>query len=221
MKNRQSKILLLLLILLTAFTLTACEDADEDLMEQAFLAWLGGEIDGGKAEDIVNHVLEKVVRQTVQEVTNSEESVQLAGLDVIEQIEIADNMSERAMEDLDTARMAKAVEMRPDDWRLQEKDGAVWVANGNPAAAQFAFTKSDDLLRDSLQHGGHCPTLRIQQLQTRRQTLQQAATTCKTEFSCQSDEEFALQAEIGRVNEMLAAADSSGVPAFCEGMNWK
>lgn len=220
MKSKQTKLVLILLILLAAFSLTACEDADEELMEQAFLAWLGGEIDGGKAEDIANHVIEKVIRQTVQEVTNSEESVQLEGLDVIEQIEIADNMSQRALEDLDTARMAQAVNMRPDDWRLQEKDGAVWVANGNPTAAHTAFTKSDDLLRDSLQHGGHCPTLRIQQLQTRRQTLKQALNTCKTNYGCQSDEEFALQEVLGRVNEMLAAADSSGIPAFCEGMDW-
>jgi hypothetical protein len=220
MKNNKSKVVLILLILLAAFSMTACEDADEELMEKAFLAWLGGEIDGGKAEDIANHVIQKVIRQTVQEVTNTDESVQLAGLDVIEQIEIADNMSERALEDLDTARMAKAVNMRPDDWRLQEKDGAVWVANGNAAAAQTAFMKSDDLLRNSLQHGGHCPTLRMQQLQTRRQTLQQAAVTCKTDYSCQSDEEFALQTEIAEVDVLLQKADATGIPAFCEGITW-
>jgi hypothetical protein len=219
MISRKSKIALASLILLAAFSLTSCDDMDSELIEIVIINWLGG-VDADlydQTAKIISDLTWKAAKQSVEQVTNTEESIQLDGFDVVEDIEIANNMSDRALEDLDTARMASAVKMRPNDWRIQEKDGAVWLANGNAAAAQTAFTNSDEMLRDSLEHGGDCAALRTQQLQTRLQTLIKAEATCANDYSCKNDDQLALRAEIDNVNGLLQAADSAGgIPAFCD-----
>jgi hypothetical protein len=219
MKSLKPKIALTILLLLAACSLTSCDEMDSELMEAVIINWLGG-VDADlydNTQRIITGLTRKAINQTVEQVTNTEESIQLDGFDVIEEIEIADNMSERALENLDTARMASAVKMRPEDWRLQEKDAAVWLANGNAAAAQTAFTKSDEMLRTSLSHGGDCAALRLQQLQTRKQTLIKAEAICANDYSCKNADQLALQAEIAQVNELLAGADSNaGIPAFCD-----
>lgn len=214
MKTQFARYLLMILVLFSTFSLTACEEADEALMEAAVMAWLGGGPEN--LETMLREVGEKALEQTVDDVTNSDESVQFDGLDVIEDIEEADNLSDQALRDLDTAAMRSAVNMRPNDWRIQEKDAAVWLANGNGSAAETAFTNSDELLRDSLGQGGDCPGLRTQQLQARKSALTKAEQACSTDPGCSMDEQLALRDQIDVVEKKLKQADSTGIPAFCE-----
>jgi hypothetical protein len=219
MKSLKTKTALMVLILLAAFSVASCDEMDSKLMEAVIVNWLGG-VDADMydtADKVLTGLTRKAIQQTVDQVTNTEESIQLEGFDVVEDIETANNMSDRALEDLDTAKMASAVKMRPGDWRIQEKDGAVWLANGNAAAAQTAFTNSDEMLLQSLSHGGDCAALRTQQLQTRLQTLIAAEATCASKASCKNADQLALRDEIERIKGLLQAADSAGgIPAFCQ-----
>ena len=167
MRSLKLKIVLTALIILAAFSLTSCDDMDSALAEKVIIAWLseGSEVNTYQIDRAARHLIGKAVNQSVERVTNTDASVQFDGLDVVEEMGVAENMADSALEYLDTARMASAVKMRPNDWRFQEKDGAVWLANGNEAAALTAFNKSDQLLADSLTPGkGDCPKLRLYEL---------------------------------------------------------
>ena len=215
MKTTFRKAILILVLCLPFLFLTACEDADWDLLEIAFEAWAEENhlLENGKWQP--EGVVQKAVENTIADITNQEESIQFDGLDVIQDIEQADNLAEEALEDLDADKMTTAISIRPNDWRLLEQDGVVWLANANGAAAQNSFTKSDEMLRRSLQSGGDCFALRRSQLETRLFTLSDAITTAKAGNTGAYDIE-ALQAENRRVADELTIMANSGQSAFCE-----
>lgn len=187
MKNQ--KIFLILMICLPALLLSGCWDVDEEMLEIFVESWAehNGLYKDGKVSPIP--IVQKVAEDTLRDFTNDEPFIQLDGLDVIRDIEKADQLADEALADLDTAKMSSAVSLRPNDWTLHEKESAVWSANGNQAAAQAARTKSDDLLRESVANGGDCMQLREQQLRKRRDYFLAASETCKKDPNC-SDQEY-------------------------------
>lgn len=215
MNKPSNKIALLLTLLLTALTLSGCGELDTDLVAMAIEAYAEdrGIIEGDSYSPMA--LVRELNKAMVAEVTNDEEFIELDGVDVVKDIEKADQLADEAVQELDTHKVQSAVSIRPEDWRLQEKSGAVWTANGNGAAAQTAFTKSDDLLRESLEHGGNCTQLRRQQLQTRARSLSDAGRACRLDENCST----AAYEEIGDSYEdvmtMIQEIDSTGIAPFC------
>ena len=179
MKNNQK--FLILILLLSAFFLTSCWDIDPDLVESAFESWAEENNVLVNGEWKPEGVVMKAIENTIADATNKDTSVQLDGLDVIRDIEKADNLAAEALTDFDTSKISSAVSIRPLDWRLHEQEGVVWTANGNGAAAETAWAQSDELLRETLLKGGDCATQRRSQLEVRLITLWEAVQTYESQ----------------------------------------
>jgi hypothetical protein len=214
MKKKIQKMILLLIICISSFMLSGCEDVDWDLASLAVEAWAeeNGLYRDGKFAPVP--MLEKAVGDTVRDVTHDEPFVQLDGLDVIRDIEKADELADQALTTFDTAKMASALAIRPHDWSLHEKDGVVWLTNGNSAAAQAAFDKADQLLLDNVGSGGGCTTMRINQLRTRANALQRAGTYCIDNANCPGkDIRVQLEATMQQIEQIYQV----GTAPICEG----
>ncbi|MGB2964962.1 MAG: hypothetical protein WBB69_13355, partial [Anaerolineales bacterium] len=159
-------------------------------------------------------VVLKAAQDTIGNITNSNEKVQFDALDVMRDIEKADNLAAEALQTFDTAKMSSAVSIRPLDWLLRDKEGAVWLANDNGAAAQTSFTKSDELLRERLLSGGDCFKLRRTQLETRMFTLSEALTNYTLQTPGGAGAE-AIRAEHRRVSDEIFAMNNSQQSDFC------
>lgn len=177
----KQKHLIIILLVIPVLFLSACWDLDPDLVEEAFESW-------AEKNDLLENgqwkpegVVVKAIENTIADATNQDTSVQLEGLDVIRDIEKADNLAAEALTDFDTGKISSAVSIRPLDWRLHEQEGVVWTANGNGAAAETAWAQSDELLKESLLRGGDCATQRRSQLEVRLMTLWEAVTTYESQ----------------------------------------
>lgn len=215
MKRVTTRIPLLLTLCLSALLLSGCFEFYPDLVLMAVESYAQ---DRGIIEDGNYHPMAlagELNKALMGDVTNNEDFIELDGVDVVRDIEKADQLADEALAELDTHKVESAVSIRPLDWRLQEKSGAVWVANGNGAAAETAYAQSDELLRESLLSGGNCTQLRRQQLQTRARSLSDAGRACRLDENCTT----AAYQEIGDAYETVMAQiqeiDSTGIAAFC------
>lgn len=158
---------LMLIVLICAVFLSGCSDAEWELIEEFFVVWAednGLLVDG---EWQPEGVVVAAVQNTIDDVTNSDASVQLDGLDVVRDIEKAEELSDEALKNHDPAMLELPKEMRPNDWAILEKEAVIWGGAHNSAAAQSAISESDELLRKHLEHGGSCLSARREQLETR------------------------------------------------------
>jgi len=214
-KRYSNKIPLLLILCLSALLLSGCGELDTDLIAMAIEAYAEdrGIIEGGSYNPMA--LVRELNKAMVAEVTNDEDFIELDGVDVVKDIEKADQLADEALEELDTAKVQSAVSIRPEDWRLQEKSAAVWLAHENGAAAQTAFTKSDDLLWDSLHYGEDCLTLRRQQLETRLETLWTAIQSYEAEPGHGALSAETLRKEHRRVRAELQSINTHGESTFC------
>ncbi|MCJ7716718.1 MAG: hypothetical protein MUO54_09380 [Anaerolineales bacterium] len=215
MKKITRNLLLILIMLIPVFFLSGCENVDWDLLEIFVQAWAEEEglYKDGKYSPYP--MAQKVAEDTIGDITNKKPFIELDGLDVIRDIEKADQLADEAMLDLDTAKMSSAVSLRPHDWILQEKDAAVWLAHGNAAAAQTAFAQSDDLFLESLTNGEDCVRLREQQLKKRRDTLFDVSGTCQKDPNCTDSEFTDLWTEYTNTSRMLSEIFISKKSDFC------
>lgn len=215
MNKKPRNLLLTLITILPIFFLSGCGDVDLDLAAIVLESWAehNGLYKNGKFSPYP--VAQKVAEDTIGDITNQEEFIQLDGLDVIRDIEKADNLAAEALADWDTSKMSSAVSIRPEDWRLREQEGVVWLANANGAAAQTSFTKADELLRESLQSGGNCFALRRTQLENRLFALSDAIATKKLENPGGPEIEV-LQAENRRVADELTMMSTNQQSDFCQ-----
>lgn len=159
------KIVLVMIICLVF--LTACSDSEWDLVAEFFAVWAeenGLVLDG---EIQLDEAAFTVVKDTIDDISNSDKNVQLDGLDVIRDIERAEELSDQAVENLNREQMDQAIGLRPNDWLLHEKDAVLWGAYHNSAAAESALFQSDTLLKESLEQGGDCLAARRAQLEAR------------------------------------------------------
>jgi len=215
MKTTIKKFFLCLILILPLLFLSACENPDPELVEKALEAW-------AKKNDLyVNGqwkpegVVLKAAQDTIGNITNSDETVQFNALDVLRDIEKAEDLAAEALLSYDTAKMASAISIRPKDWSLQDKDAAIWMVKGNGAAAQSAFTKSDELLRERLLSGGNCFNFRRTQLQNRMFALSDALGEYKLRHTPGDPTAEALRAEINRVADELHIMNSTKKSDFC------
>jgi hypothetical protein len=214
-KKRSLPIPFILILCLSALLLSGCGEFYPDLVLMAVEAYAQdrGIIEDGNYSPMA--LVGELNKAMVADVTNDEDFIELDGVDVVKDIEKADQLADEALSELDTHKVESAVSIRPLDWRLQEKSGAVWTANGNGAAAETAYAQSDELLRESLLSGGNCTQLRRQQLQTRARSLSDAGRACRLDENCST----ATYEEIGATHEDVMAQiqeiDSTGIAPFC------
>ncbi len=208
------KITLLIIFLLPVLFLTSCEDADWDLLEIAFESWAEENNLYEDGEWQPDGIITKAVEDTIKDITNNQTKVQIDGLDVIRDIEKADEIASDAMLSMDTVEMAKAIELRPYDWTLREQHAMAWAMQPNPP--EEPFLDSDNLIRKQMySEGGDCVKLRTQQLEYREILLSDTINECAKGIQC--DNSY-LASELESVQEQLFYI-YDGLPiAFCSGI---
>lgn len=150
-----------------AILLSGCSDIEWDLIGEFFMFWAedNGVIVGEEIQ--IGALSSAVVKDRINNLTNSKDNTELDGLDVIRDIERSEELSARAIETYDPELMKEALELRPFDWKLHEKDAVLWATAQNSPAAESAILQSDSLLMDSLRMGGDCMSARRAQLEIR------------------------------------------------------
>lgn len=219
MNKNLKRLALILIVVLPVLFLTACDDAGWAILEGAVEAWASKNdiyVDGNfKPAGAVN----KIVQNKVGEITNTDTSIQFDGLDVIRDIEQADNLAADAMETLDTEKMADALSIRPQDWRLQEQSAVLWLAKDNGAAAQSAFEESDTLVNTALDANdppfANCLPMRRTQLEIRLDALWQAVKTYESQPGRKQGDATTLRAEHKLVGEQLFEINTYQESTFC------
>ena len=168
--------MIILLVLLVAITLSACEDADAELLGEIASVWLAeNEILSPEEKLNVLGLVDELLDETMAEISRENEAIVLDGLTtVIDDIDDADNWAARAMATGDTAFIQNAIDLRPEDWRYRENAVALWVTEGNESAANEQAMKADQIIIDAIEHGWDCSSLRLEQLIRRRDALQNA-----------------------------------------------
>lgn len=161
---------LVIIALVCALLLTACSDAEWELIEEFFVVW--AEENGLFVDDElqIDKAATTLIKNEINNVLQPEENIQLDGLDVIKDIEKADELSNQALEDFDPEKMQSALKIRPDDWRLHEDDAALAAAQGDVAGVMKATARSDQLVIQSVKFEENCLAVRRAQLETRLET---------------------------------------------------
>jgi hypothetical protein len=175
---RKQRSTIILLILVVVLILSACEDADAELLGEIASVWLAeNEILSPEEKLNVLGLADELLNETMAEISRENEAIILDGLtSVIDDIEDADMWSNKALATGDTVYIQKAIDLRPEDWRYREDAVALWIAEGNESAANEQATKADQIIIDAIEHGWDCPTLRLEQLIRRRDALKRAPT---------------------------------------------
>ena len=171
MKTTTKKTILILIFVIPVLFLSGCEDADWDLLEIAFESWAEENNIYENGEWQPEGVVKKAVEKTSGDINNQKEFIELDGLDVVRDIEEADALASEALTQNDLRKMRTAVDLRPNDWRLQEQNAVLWSVNSQSAYANDAFVDSNNLLKEQIQSGSDCIALRRQQLEYRENLL--------------------------------------------------
>ena len=175
------KIITLGMVLACIF-LGSCSGAQSDWFFASADVWLN--INGIAVQEGLEVDLDKLVGflidQAVDEYTNSEEANALdAARGTLADIEQADQYLEQAFTSSTVSELAgksideikKAQELRPDDITYHEAEVAIWMVNGNEAAAQSAMDKSDKMVIESIDQGMDCKSALLNQMRIRREML--------------------------------------------------
>ncbi len=154
-------------LILCALLLAGCSDGDWDLTWEFFKVW--AEENGLIIDDEIqlDTVAINTAKDSIDNFLNTDGHVQLDGLDVIRDIERAEELSDEALRKQDPDLLELPKEIRPNDWAILEKEAVIWGAAHNTAAAQQSITDSDNILRKNLERGGSCLSARRDQLETR------------------------------------------------------
>jgi hypothetical protein len=217
MRPRTNRWLFIIAVAFFSLFLISCSSAEAGLIDDFFEVWAdeNGITKDGKIQPA--NVVSQAVQDQLDNITNSDESVQLDGLDVIRDIELANALADEGLDTLDPAPMAVATGLRPNDWILREKEAAVWLANRHTAAAEASFTKSDNVLRERVNSGADCLILRKAQLETRLAAIEDAIRAYKSQHGAQSQLSY-LQAEHENVTGLLRVINNMNSSIFCEGL---
>ena len=147
--------------------------------------------------------------------TNKEPFVQLSALDeVIREIDEADRIANEAMIIMDENRMVEAIDLRPNDWRLREQMGVLRTSDTERYLGADQFDTSTELIKQQIENGADCISLRKQQLTYRESLLNDALNNCDDVFECNTTY---LTQELEFVEERLAHINAGKSTAFCSG----
>ena len=210
MKTTKYKLILFLILTLPILFLSAClelSDADWELVEIAFENWAeeNGLLENDEWQP--DGVVIKAVENTIGDFNNQKEFVELDGLDVIRDIEKADQLAAEAREEYDQEKMQSAVELRPNDWRLQEQNAILFSLNGYSYESSGAFSESDRTANGQAPRGKECLALRKQQLEYREILISDNLDTCYQIADCDVS---VLTSQLQHVNDELNLIDGIG-----------
>ncbi len=216
MKTTRRQLILFLILSLPILFLTACSDlsdADWELLEVAFESWAqeNGLLENDQWQP--DGVVIKVVEKTIADFNNEKIYVELDGLDVVRDIEKADQLASEAIEKNDQEKMQAAIELRPKDWRLQEQNAVLLSFNREPDSSNNAYGNANDLIEERIKQGGDCVALRTQQLEYREQLLSDQIITCSKILYC-DDSKLVSDLQFTQMN--LFSIYETGSNAFCE-----
>lgn len=162
---------LVLISLVCLLLLSACSDADWDAALDALYIWA---VEQGYIVDETiqfGTLATGIAKGYVNELANAEAYVQLDGLNVVDEYEQINQLSDQAMQNLDNAAMQEALDLRPFDWTVHEKNGVLLSTQGRIEDATEAFLESDALLLEGLGSDDDCRNARIAQLEQRLENL--------------------------------------------------
>lgn len=213
MRNKKRSVISLLVLILLSLILGGCDEFDQQLVFEIIAAWAGEDASADSIEGKVILIAQEAWDQTRKEFINAEEAVQLNGLDVIKDIERAEELSKEGLTPGNEHLLNEALELRPEDWRIRERDAVLWTMNGNPAATMSAEDISDDLVQDQINNGGDCLYLRLQQLRYREQTYQDNYGNCRLRYECNLTE---YQAAHTFVQKEIKSLEETNQTWFCE-----
>ena len=219
MKTTNHKLLLFLFLTLTILFLTSCYDLSDDdweLVEVAFESWAEQngllENDQWKPDGIVV----KAVENTINDITNDENTTQLDGLDVIRDIEKADQLASEGLSQWDKDKMWEAKMLRPRDWRIWEQHTILEFDSGG-LNVKNGFEISDNLVAEQI-HDGNCAAVRQQQLEYRMTTLENSITNCSNQRMC---DVHMMKAKLDETVNELVYLREKGNSIFCDQLKYK
>lgn len=220
MKTTKHKLILFLILTLSILFLTACSelsDADWELLEVALESWAeeNGLLENDQWQP--DGVVIKVVEKTIADFNNEKIYVELDGLDVVRDIEKADQLASEAMDKNDQEKMQAAIELRPKDWRLQEQNAVLWStsANSRPDIVNDSYVHSTDLIEEQIERGGDCVTLIKQQLEYREQLLSDQIIICSNTLDCDDTQ---LVRKLIYTQDKLFNLYESGTTPYCDNL---
>ncbi|MCJ7695967.1 MAG: hypothetical protein MUO40_11170 [Anaerolineaceae bacterium] len=204
---------LVIISLLCMLLLTACSDAEWDIALDALLAWATGQ--GYIQNDEIQYgaLAGGVMQGYVNEVSNEESAVQLDGLAVVDDYEDANAIAEEAMKYQDTTTMQEAIDLRPNDWSIHEKNAVLMADLGNDSSAESAFQKADSLVLQNLGPEDDCRSARVSQLEQRLENLRYQIMMRENDTGETS--EVLKELEEQTQQELYGIYDSSSKPEFC------
>jgi hypothetical protein len=216
MKTTKHKLILFLILTLPILFLSAClelSDADWELLEIAFESWAeeNGLLENDQWQP--DAVVIKAVEKTIGSINNQKEFIELDGLDVVRDIERADQLASEAMNQNDLDKMKTAVDLRPHDWRLQEQNAVLWSYNRSPDLSDNAFEESNILVKEQIERGGDCVYFRTQQLEYRERLLSDQIITCSNIINC---DDAILVSDLIWTQQELFKLYESGLDTFCK-----
>lgn len=183
--------LLLVLVLMVAPLLAACEDADSEMFLELAADWAveknlltfncrdAAQTDCEYALNTVQLGVYIAVGRGLaladQFIGNEAPAAELgAALDAAEVIkaqEEADRLAAAGTAQGDLSLIDQAIEQRPNDWSYHEQRAALLLAQGDDGAAQAAFATSETLVQERIRAGASCQPLMLNMLRHRENAL--------------------------------------------------
>jgi hypothetical protein len=213
MKMNIRKTILILFICLPALLLSGCDDVDWDLLEIYFESWAEENNLYANGKYKPENVVIKAVEDTIGDITNAEENIQFDGIDVVRNIERADELANEAINENDFQKMHTAIELRPKDWTLREQNAVLLSAHSNYSDSNDSYIESNNLLKEQIQQGGDCIKLRTEQLEYREVLLSDNINKCVNTPGCDSSY---LGSDQSFAQEELFQIYDTGVTPFCK-----
>ncbi|MCJ7695835.1 MAG: hypothetical protein MUO40_10465, partial [Anaerolineaceae bacterium] len=149
----------------------------------------------------------------VNEVSNEESAVQLDGLAVVDDYEDANALADEALKYQDTRTMNEAIDLRPNDWTLHEKNAVLLADLGKDLNADNAFQKADSLVLQNLGPEDDCRSARVSQLEQRLENLRYQIMLRENDTGETSEDLKALEEQTQQ--ELYRIYESNSTPQFC------
>lgn len=110
-----------------------------------------------------------------QRTMSDEASTALGAAQVAANLAEAHSLADEGLREQDPEKVARAVNQRPDDWSLHDRQAAVLYASGDESGASAALEKAEELVDGQVRAGGDCQRLQVNLLRNREATFREAA----------------------------------------------
>lgn len=200
-------------LLLIGVGLTACTDAEYELVAEFFVVW--AEENGILQNEELNlpALVDQLYVEALFDWSNTDPDAALdAVVEVPNSIEEADALAEQGADWGSLELINKAIEARPNDWSYYDQGGAVALRLGNHQEEEAYRQSADNLVLQNSQNSGHCNFLRLNQLRNRRAALDVQLTK---DFKSASDFDLMDATRNDTLNE-IQLLEGGGDSPFCQ-----